>query len=100
MRVSEYVPAWLLAAGPRGIAVWQWLAVPAILVLSWLIGVVLERVARAGVRLVARRARPDLQHHWIDLGFGPARWLWAMGVAYLLFMGLRLPDGAQHGVEV
>jgi len=99
MHASEYIPAWLLASGQRGMAMWQWLAVPAVLAVAALVGAALERVGRAVVRLLARRARPDGQHPWIDLAVGPARWLWGMGVAYLLFTALRLPDNVQHLVD-
>src|SRR5881394_316533 len=98
--MRAYVPGWLLAVGPRGIAMWQWLALPVLVALAWLMGVVLERLARAGLRLLLRRARPQADHAWIDVGFGPARWLWALAVAYALLVELRLPAPTEHVVEV
>lgn len=51
MNVSEYLPEWMRAVGPGGLAVWQWMGVVAAVPASWMLG----SLVAAALAWVARR---------------------------------------------
>lgn len=88
-----HLPDRLLAPGPGSLLIWQWLALPLIILLAWSLGYLLSRVSRRVLaRLVARTAA-----QWDDallarLG-GPLTFAWTLVVTYLLLprLDLRAP---------
>jgi MscS family membrane protein len=92
MALGSYVPPWLWAAGPGGLAYWQWLALPLVVVVAWLSGLLLERLSRVVFHLVTGRD----DHPIGALASGPLRWLWAMAAAYFMLDPLELPARAEH----
>ena len=58
----DHLPSWLLGTGPLGILWWQWLALILVAVVSYFIGMLLGRLARGALGLVAKRTKT----HWDD----------------------------------
>jgi len=58
----EHLPSWLLGTGPLGILWWQWLALLLVLVVSFAIGMLLGRLARGALGVLAKRTKT----HWDD----------------------------------
>lgn len=58
----EHLPSWLLGTGPLGILWWQWLALLLVLVVSFAIGMLLGRLARGALGILAKRTKT----HWDD----------------------------------
>jgi MscS family membrane protein len=92
MSLGSYLPPWLWAVGPGGLAYWQWLALPVVVVVAWLSGLLLERLSRVVLHLVTGRD----DHPIGTLAAGPLRWLWALASAYFMLDPLGLPPRADH----
>lgn len=58
----EHLPSWLLGTGPFGILWWQWLALIVIIAVSYFAGMLLGRLARGALGVVAKRTKT----HWDD----------------------------------
>jgi len=58
----EHLPSWLLGTGPLGILWWQWIALIAVIAVSYMAGMLLGRLARAALGVVAKRTKT----HWDD----------------------------------
>ncbi len=58
----EHLPAWLLGAGPFGILWWQWLALIIVVAVSYFAGMLLGRLARGALGVLAKRTKT----HWND----------------------------------
>jgi MscS family membrane protein len=89
------LPALLHDTGPLGLSWWQWLALPGLLVVSWLVGSLLSRLAhRALVRATATTS-----FGWDDAVAsrlrGPLALWCSLVVAWLALSWLQLPDGAE-----
>ena len=52
---THHLPAPLLGAGPRGLAIWQWLALPLLGLVAWTVGHLLSRLTRGLLARMARR---------------------------------------------
>ena len=94
----EYLPAPLLEPGPLGLTWWQWLAIPGGLVLAAMVGKAAGYLSRRLLaRLSARTATPWDDELLARLA-APLTVLWALAAAYLIAIGLGLPDGAEGSV--
>lgn len=87
----EWLPAALLARGPRGLLLWQWLALPLVLALAWILGGWLGSLTRAVYERLAARVRPGRTSVLAARLAGPVRLAWALVLAYLLVSWLELP---------
>lgn len=58
----EHLPSWLLGTGPLGILWWQWVGLVIVLAVSWAAGLLLGRLARGALGLLAKRTHT----HWDD----------------------------------
>jgi MscS family membrane protein len=97
--LERWVPEPLLRAGPFDIALWQWLAIPGVLVLSWTAGRLLGWLSRRLLgRLVERTAT-----QWDDLLLaqlgGPLALFWSVAAAALLVLPLGLSEAAEGRVD-
>jgi MscS family membrane protein len=97
--MRERIPASLLRMGPRGLLLWQWVALPFLVAAAWLLGRLFGWLTRAALgRLSARTAvRWDdllLQRLAAPLTFG-----WALVAAWVLLelLGLYAPAQAFAG---
>lgn len=97
--LERHLPEWLLGSGPGGLAWWQWLAIPGLVLVALSAGALLGWITRLlGGRLVARTRTT-----WDDALFartaGPLTSLWAIGVATLLLPAVALPAIAATRLE-
>ena len=97
--IQQYLPAPLLGQGPLTLLWWQWLALPIGLGVSVLAGRILGAVTHAVLVRVTRHTRSDWDDRLIERLTPPIRLLWAIATAYLLKLGLDLPDAAERHVD-
>src|SRR3954463_9239112 len=98
MNWIEHLPAAARAEGPYHLAWWQLLALPALLLGSWVAGMFLARVLRSLLALAARRTRFTWDDEIIDGIGGPLPLACAGGVARLLVAWLPLPGAWRGGI--
>jgi MscS family membrane protein len=91
---EEHLPAPLLARGPRGLLWWQWVALPVLVVLAYVLGAVLAWLTRLILGHLAARTPT----RWDDLLLaklaGPLRWLWTIAIVTAFQSALLLDDAA------
>jgi MscS family membrane protein len=91
--------SFLFRPGPLGLLGWQWLALPMMLLLAWLLGAALSRLTRA---LLGRAARHTAAS-WDDallLRMGkPLSVAWGLATAYVLLAVLHLPPSAEAALQ-
>ncbi len=95
----DHLPSWLLGAGPLGILWWQWIALVLVVVVSYLAGMLLGRLARGALGLLAKRTKT----HWDD-GIstalrGPFRLAAMLVVALFLLPWLSLSANVSRHVH-
>jgi MscS family membrane protein len=83
----------LFQPGPADLLGWQWLALPVLLFIAWVAGVLLTRLTRAVLRRITSRTATSWDDALLERIAGPLTLIWAMAVAYLALPSLRLqPD--------
>ncbi len=93
----QIFPSLLTKKGPRKLEYWQWLLVPVIVVVAWLVGLIVRPVAR-GLASIVFAKRQDIATS--AEGLAPtAGYLASVGSAYLLLMQLHLYEPAQEFAE-
>jgi MscS family membrane protein len=98
--IMEHVPPDLQKAGPLDLLYWQWLALPLVVALAWVIGMALARVTRALLQRLAQRTEAAWDDDVLSRTRGPMRLAWATlaGFALLPWLGLNAPaEKALHG---
>lgn len=86
--IHARLPPYLLRTGPKSLLYWQWLAIPVLAFLSYLIG---RAAAWLGGRIVRRLvSRVRFATPTIDRLHGPARMAWALATFYALVPYLYL----------
>jgi MscS family membrane protein len=97
--IRDSLPRVLLRHGPRGLLLWQWLALPVLFVISLAVGRVLGAITRAVVHQVSKRTPT----RWDDRALArlaPAvTLLWAVGVGAALLPSLALVPAAHRFVR-
>ncbi|HEY0714842.1 MAG TPA: mechanosensitive ion channel family protein [Polyangia bacterium] len=91
MDINAWVPESLRAAGPRGLYLWQWVAMPVIVLMAAAIGVILGRLSRWVVEALTRRTSARWDDQLLALISGPLCWLWGILSARGLVAFLDLP---------
>ncbi len=95
----EHLPEPLLRPGPRELLWWQWIALPLMAGLAWLIGWIVGILMRSVLRRLAARTETP----WDDVALkrlaGPITAAWALGAAYVLVPFLALYDPAEAFVH-
>ncbi len=93
--LEEHLPAPLLRPGPRNLLYWQWLALPLLVLLAWMLGSLLSRLTRWLLgRLSARTATRWDDELLARIG-GPLTLAWTLALAYLSLPWLGLYQHAQ-----
>ena len=92
--ILEKLPKILLRTGPAQLRYWQWLALPLFLLLSFVLGFVLHRLMRIGIRHMVHRT--GLQAALLLRLGGPAILGWTLLSFMLLLPFLRLYPPAQR----
>jgi MscS family membrane protein len=95
MWLIESLPESLRAIGPRGLAWWQWLALPVVLVVAWTTGAVLARFTRSLLVIVVRRTKVSWDDEVVSSLGGPLVLAWGVLASRALLSLLMLPDRAE-----
>jgi MscS family membrane protein len=97
--VRDWMPEHLQLYGPAGLMWWQWLALPALLVLALALGRVLGAFTTAVLHRVFRRTRTEWDERLLRRTSPALTLLWAVAVAVLLLPWLALLQGADRSVR-
>ena len=88
----------LFRPGPLGLLIWQWLALPLVILLAWLLGSLASRLTRAILgRIAARTSSP-----WDDAVLArigrPLSVAWGIGATFALLVPLHLAPPAEDAI--
>jgi MscS family membrane protein len=89
----ERLPAPLLRSGPLELLYWQWLALPILLLMAWLLGLFLSRLTRGLLVRTVARTKTQWDDEVLARIGGPLALAWALVAAYALlpWLGLYRP---------
>jgi MscS family membrane protein len=89
----EFLPTSLLAPGPGELLWWQWLALPVLLIASWILGFILSRISASILTRLASRTKGDFDDVVLERLDGPLTLGWTIAVMYSLvpFLALYAP---------
>ena len=90
----------LFRPGPLGLLGWQWLALPAVILLAWLLGSLASRLTRAMFGRIARRTSSPWDDAVLARIGRPLTVAWALGAGFALLVPLHLgsrAEGLLHG---
>jgi MscS family membrane protein len=94
--VSFGLPSsFLFRPGPLGLLGWQWLALPVVVVLAWVLGSLLSRITRAVLGRAARRTATLYDDAILARIDRPLAVGWAIACAYGLLVPLELNPRAE-----
>jgi MscS family membrane protein len=96
---ERYLPAPLLAAGPRGLLWWQWLAIPVLLAFSFVVGTALGWMTRRILGHLAARTQTTWDDALLHRIGAPLRLLWTIAVFTALRPALDLDADAGEVVS-
>lgn len=91
----EHLPEPLLRPGPRELLWWQWLALPLLIGLSWVLGMAGAHLAGWGVRRLTARTAATWDDELVRRLRGPAVLTFTLGAVYLLLPLLGLYEPAE-----
>jgi MscS family membrane protein len=94
--LRDALPEWLLVPWPLGLERWQWLGLPALGALAFLVSVAMGRLTTAVLRRLAKRTATQTDDAIIERLGGPVRLGWFGLLGEVGLYALALPDGA-HG---
>ncbi len=86
----DHLPPLLLKPGPKELLWWQWLALPLIFALAWLLGWGLSFITRAVAGRIAKRTATQWDDVLLQRIAGPLALGWAIGATYMLLPVLDL----------
>ena len=92
---EEHLPAPLLREGPRGLLWWQWLALPALVLVALALGAVLGWLTRLILGHLAARTRTTWDDVLLERIAAPLTALWAIAIVTVLQPWLVLPEGPE-----
>ena len=90
------MPEWLLVVGPGGLAVWQWIALAAAIVLAWMLGRIGAWVFTWIGAKIAGRTSTSLDDELITKLRSPLRALASIGLIRVGSLPLELPAHAER----
>lgn len=88
--ILEHLPEWMTRSGPQDLLWWQWLALPVLVLLAFLLGTALSWISRRLFAPLFARTRNALDDELLARSNGPLTLLWAVAVARLLLPSLNL----------
>lgn len=95
----ETLPPILLKTGPAGILFWQWLALPCLGLVAWLLGMLLARISNWLLARAARRTSAAWDDQLVPQLRGPLRLAWTLISARLGLPWLALHARAESSLE-
>lgn len=87
---EEVLPERLLRPGPRGVLLWQWVALPILFLLGLGAGMVLGRITRAIVRRIVARTETTWDDALVDKLGPPLTLTWAVAAVHVGYPFLSL----------
>lgn len=89
----ERLPAWLLRPGPGELVWWQWIALPIVLAIAVLLGLLLSRLTRASLRRLVASTSVAWDDALLANMRGPltSAWTLALCYAFVPWLGLYQP---------
>jgi MscS family membrane protein len=97
--VREHLPKVLLRPGPRELLYWQWLALPLLVLISWVLAQPLTRMTMAVLARISARTATDHDDKLLPRLRGPIGLGWTLAVAALLLPYLALYAPAHAFVQ-
>jgi MscS family membrane protein len=94
-----HLPAWLRAAGPAGLAWWQWLAIPVLALLALALGALLGWLTRHLLGRIAGRTQATWDDRLLERVAGPITLLWTMALATAFAPALELGPGVTDAIR-
>ena len=79
----EHLPDFLLRPGPLDLLLWQWIALPLMLLVCWPLAFVLRRVTQAILGRLARRTKTEWDDQVLSRLGGPLTLGWLLALLYL-----------------
>lgn len=98
--IRPYLPTFLLGVGPKGLLLWQWLALPLLLAASWYAGRLLSYLTRGLLGVVTSRTRAAWDDRLVRGLPVPLALAWGVAAALLLSRALGLREEAQVFVDL
>ena len=95
----DHLPAPLLRPGPGELLYWQWLALPALVLVSWALGFALSRLTRRGFARLAAGTATRWDDEVLARVSGPLTLAWMLGAVRVLVPWLGLYPPAQGVVD-
>ncbi|MGC3997599.1 MAG: mechanosensitive ion channel family protein [Anaeromyxobacter sp.] len=96
---EEHLPPALRRPGPAGLLWWQWLGLPLVVIVAYVLGSLLGWATRRALGHLAARTRTNWDDLLLDRVAGPLTAMWGLGVITLLSPWLMLSGGAEAGLE-
>jgi MscS family membrane protein len=94
----ENLPHWLLRSGPKELLWWQWLALPLLVLSSWVVGFGFSRIGMRVFTYIAARTPPRWDDELVARVERPFTLWWALAVMHTLLPWLRLYQPAHQFV--
>jgi MscS family membrane protein len=91
---ERFLPGPLLGQGPQGLLWWQWIALPALVVLALAAGWLLGRITGRALRQLAARTKTSWDEILVQRLSAPLALLWSVAAATVLLPSLALPGPA------
>lgn len=91
----EHLPATLLRPGPLDVLRWQWLALPLLVAVAWMLGSLVSRIARSMLERLVRRTSAEWDDILLAQVSGPLTLAAALLIAAILIPLLGLYAQAQ-----
>jgi MscS family membrane protein len=86
----------LFRPGPLGLLGWQWLALPIVFLVAWLLGSLASRLTRAVLGRVTRRTSSPWDDAVLARVGRPLTVAWAIGATFVLLVPLQLGERAEE----
>ncbi len=93
--IRDHLPAALLRPGPRELLWWQWMALPALLALAWVLGKILGWITRRALDSVFKRTRTEWDDVLLQKMAGPLTLVWGLAAVFVLLPWLSLYEPAE-----
>lgn len=92
--IAHLVPRTLHGLGPQGLAWWQWLALPVLVVGGLAVGRLLGAITRGLLLRIARRTASAWDERWLERIAPAVTVVWALAVMAVGLPWIELPAGA------
>jgi MscS family membrane protein len=92
----DHLPRYLQRRGPFNIMLWQWMALPVLLLSSWFVGYVFSRLSRKVLTALANRTRATWDDELVTHLHGPLILLWMLVLGSAALPWLGLPVSAER----